>query len=97
MNPHDIIIRPVLSEKAFDRIGTKCYTFEVAMSATKLQIKAAVESVFKGVKVEKVNTARVAGKPKRQGKHEGVTSDWKKAVVQLSKDSKAIEFFEGLQ
>lgn len=97
MNPHDVIIRPVLSEKAFGKIGEKCYTFEVAMSANKTQIKAAVEAVFKGVKVERVNTARVTGKMKRQGKNEGMTSDWKKAIVQLTKESKSIEFFDGLQ
>ena len=96
MNNYDIIIRPILSEKAFADIKGKKYTFEVQKDATKEQIKAAVEAIFK-VKVEKVNTARYDGKIKRQGKNEGARADWKKAYVQLTKDSKAIEFFESLQ
>ena len=102
MNSYEIIIRPILSEKSFAsikgdaKIRGKMYTFEVHKAATKPQIKAAVEEIFK-VKVEKVNTARYDGKPKRQGKHEGTTASWKKAYVQLSKDSKPIEFFESLQ
>lgn len=63
--------------------------------ANKTQIKLAVEEIF-GVKVDKVNTANVYGKLKRQGKYEGYTSDYKKAVVQLKKDSKSIEFFDSL-
>ena len=97
MNKYDIIRRPILSEKAFDGIKNKCYVFEVMASATKAQIKAAVEGVFKDVKVSSVRTANFAGKPKRQGRHEGTRSDWKKAYVQLTPDSKPIEFFEGLQ
>lgn len=96
MNKYDIIRRPILSEKTFDGIKSKCYVFEVVLSATKPQIKAAIEEIFK-VKVESVRTAQMPGKPKRQGKNEGYTSDWKKAYVQLKDDSKAIEFFEGLQ
>ena len=96
MNNYDIIIRPILSEKAFADIKGKKYTFEVRKDATKDQIKKAVEEIFK-VKVEKVNTARYDGKIKRQGRHEGARADWKKAYVQLTKDSKAIEFFESLQ
>ena len=97
MNSYDIIIRPILSEKSFSTIKNKKYTFRVHKDATKTQIKRAVEEIFKGVRVDKVNTARYDGKPKRQGKHEGTTSAWKKAYVQLTKDSKAIEFFESLQ
>jgi large subunit ribosomal protein L23 len=97
MNGYDIIIRPILSEKSFATIKTKKYTFEVAKNATKSQIKAAIEEIFKGVKVAKVNTARYDGKPKRQGRTEGTTASWKKAYVQLTPDSKPIEFFEGLQ
>ena len=96
MNLYDIVRRPILSEKSYADIKNKKYTFEVAINATKAQIKMAVEEIFK-VKVEKVNTARMPGKPKRQGKHEGYTSDWKKAYVQLSAGSKPIEFFESLQ
>jgi large subunit ribosomal protein L23 len=96
MNHYDVIIRPILSEKAFGTIATKMYTFEVAKNATKAQIKAAVEAIFK-VKVAKVNTAQYEGKPKRQGRTQGNRPDWKKAYVQLTKDSKPIEFFESLK
>jgi len=97
MNLYDIIIRPILSEKAFTGIKSKCYVFEVVPSATKPQIKLAVENAFKGVRVKSVRTANYDGKTKRQGKHEGKTAAWKKAWVQLTAESKAIEFFEGLQ
>lgn len=96
MNNYDVIIRPILSEKSFADVKGKKYTFEVAKNATKSMVKEAVEKVFK-VKVEKVNVARYDGKSKRQGRHEGVTASWKKAYVQLTEDSKAIEFFESLQ
>jgi len=96
MNAHQIIIRPILSEKSFATIKEKMYTFEVHPKATKPQIKKAVEEIFK-VKVDKVSTANYDGKPKRHGRHEGTTSKWKKAYVQISADSKPIEFFESLQ
>lgn len=95
MNSYDIIIKPILSEKSYAGIPNKKYTFVVDRRADKSMIKAAVEEVF-GVKVEKVNTVNVRGKYKRQGKTEGYTSKYKKAYVQLAKDSKAIEFFESL-
>ncbi len=95
MVAHDIIIRPVLSEKTYADIPNKKYTFEVAKNANKTQIKQAVEEIF-GVKVESVNTANVYGKIKRQGKHEGLTGNYKKAVVQLTSDSKSIGFFDSL-
>ena len=97
MSLYDIIIRPILSEKTFTGIKNKCYVFQVVKSATKPQIKLAVEFAFSGVKVKSVRIANYMGKTKRQGKHEGKTVDWKKAYVQLTADSKAIEFFEGLQ
>ena len=93
---YDVIIRPILSEKAFGTINTKKYTFEVHKDATKPIVKRAVEEIFK-VKVEKVNIARYEGKPKKQGRHSGKRPDWKKAYVQLTSDSKSIEFFDGLQ
>ena len=96
MNVHDIIIRPLVSEKSVSTIKSKKYAFEVHPDATKPQIKLAVEEVF-GVKVEKVTTINYQGKIKRQGRHEGRQSSWKKAYVQLTKDSKPIEFFESLQ
>lgn len=92
---YDIIKRPVLSEKSYSGIANKKYVFEVAVDANKIEIKEAVEKIF-GVKVEKVNTATVRGKLKRQGRTQGYTAKRKKAVVQLTKDSKAIEFFENL-
>ena len=82
MNAYDIIIKPILSEKSYGSIPNKKYTFVVDGRATKTQIKAAVEEIF-GVDVEKVNTVNVRGK-------------YKKAYVQLKKDSKAIAFFESL-
>lgn len=95
MNAYDIIKKPILSEKSYAGIPVKKYTFVVDGRATKPQIKAAVEEAFK-VKVDKVNTVNVRGKYKRQGKNEGYTSKFKKAYVQLSAGSKAIEFFESL-
>ena len=91
---HDVIIRPVLTEKAYDGFADKKYVFEVAINA----IKQAVEAVFAedGVKVEKVNTLRTIGKIKRQGRSEGRTPEVKKAYVTLKKDSKPIKFFEGM-
>lgn len=95
MNAHDIIIRPILTEKTYADIAKKKYTFEVRSSANKTHIKQAIEEIFK-VKVEKVNTMNVFGKIKKQGKHEGLTGNFKKAIVQLTSDSKSIEFFDSL-
>lgn len=95
MNNHDIIIRPVLSEKSFNGIGDKKYTFVVHKDANKVQIKKAVEEVF-GVTVAKVNTVNVTGKLKRRGRTEGRRPSYKKAIVQLTLDSKAIEYFDSL-
>ena len=94
-NPHDIILRPVLTEKAYEGIADKRYVFEVALSANKIEIKQAVEAVF-GVKVATVNTLRTLGKIKRQGRTAGRTPEIKKAYVTLKKDSKPIKFFEGM-
>ena len=95
MATHDIIIKPLLSEKSYAGIQNKKYYFIVKKDANKTQIKLAVEEIF-GVKVEKVNTANVSGKLKRQGRYEGYTPDYKKAIVQLKADSKSIEFFDSL-
>ena len=95
MNKYDVIISPILTEKSYDGIAEKKYTFKVACDATKTQIKVAVEDIF-GVKVAKVNTVNVSGKKKRMGRNEGMTSSFKKAVVTLTQDSKTIEFFESL-
>ena len=95
MVAHDIIVRPILSEKSYADIANKKYTFEVAKAANKTQVKKAVEEIFK-VKVESVNISNVYGKIKRQGRHEGLTGSYKKAIVQLTSDSKTIEFFDSL-
>ncbi len=95
MTEYEIIVEPILSEKSYDGIPMKRYTFKVVKTATKSQIKAAVEKIF-GVKVAKVNTANYEGKLKRMGRNEGRRSAYKKAIVTLTEDSKAIEFFDSL-
>ena len=95
-NPHDVILRPVLSEATYDGFADKRYVFEVHKSANKTEIKLAVEAIFKGVEVEKVNTLRTIGKIKRQGRTSGRTPEIKKAYVILKEKSKPIEFFEGM-
>ncbi|MBV9454440.1 MAG: 50S ribosomal protein L23 [Rubrobacter sp.] len=95
MDPHQIIIRPVISEKSYNLIETQNqYTFQVDRRANKNQIKHAVEEAF-DVKVRKVNTVNVKGKPKRQGLTQGRTPSWKKVVVRLAEDER-IELFEGV-
>lgn len=91
----DIIIRPIITEASMDGTSMKKYTFEVDKSANKIEIAKAVETLFK-VEVAKVNTCHVKGKLRRQGKFEGYTASWKKAVVTLTEDSKTIEFFDGM-
>ena len=93
--PYDIILQPVVTEKSMDDAAQKKYTFKVAKTATKTEIKEAVEAAF-GVTVEKVNTANFDGKLKRQGRTQGRTPSYKKAIVKLTESSKAIEFFEGI-
>ena len=95
MEARDIIISPILTEKSYQDIANKKYTFKVAKSANKVEIKKAIEEIF-GVKVKNVNTANIDGKLKRQGKTQGYTSDYKKAYVTLTEDSKTIEFFDSL-
>ena len=95
MNARDIIIAPVITEKSVMAMSDKKYTFRVADGANKIEIAKAVEEIF-GVKVAKVNTISMKGKKRRMGRFEGYTSDWKKAVVTLTADSKTIEFFDGL-
>ena len=91
----DIIIKPIITEASMDKLADKMYTFEVAKKATKPEIAKAVEAMF-GVKVASVNTINMKKKPKRLGVHFGYTSEWKKAIVTLTADSKTIEFFDGL-
>jgi large subunit ribosomal protein L23 len=92
-NPRDIIKRPIITERTSDLMANKKYVFEVDLRANKTEIKQAVEAIFK-VKVTNVNTLRMPAKPKRQGSHSGYTSEWKKAIVSLSPESKELEFFE---
>ena len=96
MTAHEIIIRPIITEKSMAGARDKKYTFEVAPNATKVDIAKAIAQVFDGVKVAKVNTLHVRGRLRRQGRFEGYTKSWKKAIVTLTEDSKAIEFFEGM-
>ena len=92
----DIIIKPVITEKSMDGIANKKYTFRVDKDSNKIEIAKAVEALFPGTKVAKVNTLNVRGRLRRQGRTEGYTSSWKKAIVTLTEDSKGIEFFEGM-
>lgn len=96
MIAHDIVIRPVITEKSMLGAVNKIYTFEVAKSANKIEIAKACEEVF-GVKVAKVNTVSMRGNFRRQGRNNGgYSKSWKKAIVKLTEDSKPIEFFEGM-
>lgn len=96
MNAYDIIKRPVLTEKSTEGIPNKTYTFEVALKATKTQIRHAIETIYPDVKVDSVNTMIVRGKKKRQGRFVGLTPKVKKAIVKLTADSKAISSFESM-
>ena len=92
----DIIIKPVITEASMDMLDAKKYVFKVQSNATKSDVAAAVEAMFK-VKVAAVNTINMKKKPKRMGVHAGYTSEWKKAIVTLAADSKTIEFFDGMK
>jgi large subunit ribosomal protein L23 len=92
-DPRDIIKRPVITESTSEMMANKKYVFEVDIRANKTEIKQAIEQIFK-VKVTNVNTLRMPAKPKRYGRHSGYTSEWKKAIVSLSAESKELEFFE---
>ena len=93
---YDVIQKPVVTEKSMNAMADKKYTFYVHPEANKSQIKEAVEKMFEGTKVKKVNTIKVPGKLRRRGRNTGYTSDRKKAVVTLTEDSKDIEIFTGL-
>lgn len=93
-SPYDIIISPIVSERSMDLIEERKYVFKVDKKANKSEIKAAIETIFDGVKVDKVNTMNMLGKKTRLGRIEGKKSDWKKAIVTLKEDSKTIELFE---
>ena len=93
---YDVIQKPIVTEKSMNSMGDKKYTFSVHPDATKNQIKEAVEKMFTGTKVLKVNTMNLEGKNRRRGNTVGKTSKMKKAIVQLTADSAEIEIFSGL-
>lgn len=93
---YDVILKPVISEKSMNEMAEKKYTFLVHTDANKTMIKEAVEKMFEGTKVKKVNTMNLDGKKRRRGMTVGKTAKTKKAIVQLTEDSKDIEIFEGL-
>jgi large subunit ribosomal protein L23 len=95
---HDIIVKPIISEMSMDMARDRKYVFKVMKTASKTEIKQAVEAVFKGVKVEAVNTINMKAKKKRlgMGRPEGTRAAWKKAIVTLKPDSETIAFFDGM-
>ena len=93
---YDVILKPVVTEKSMNAMAEKKYTFLVHPEANKTMIKEAVEKMFEGTKVEKVNTANYDGKTKRRGRTVGKTNAYKKAIVKLTAESKDIDFFQGM-
>ena len=93
---YDVLLKPLITEKSMELMGEKKYTFLVHPEANKIQIREAVEKMFEGTKVLKVNTMNRRGKNKRRGYIVGRTNAIKKAIVTLTPDSKDIEFFEGI-
>ena len=93
---YDVILRPVITEKCMNGMADKEYTFQVHPDANKSQIKEAVEKMFEGAKVARVNTINCQGKNKRRGMVVGKTARTKKAIVKLTEDSKEIEIYQGL-
>lgn len=93
---YDVILKPVITEKSMNDMSDKKYTFLVHPQSTKGQIRRAVEEMFEGVKVAKVNTMNLKGKMKRQGATAGRTAKTKKAIVKLTEASEDIDFFQGM-
>lgn len=93
-NPRDIIRKPLITERSMHDMADNKYTFAVALDANKVQIRQAIEQIFK-VKVESVHTMRMHGKTRRMGRFTGQLPDWKKAIVKLKAGEK-IAFFEGM-
>ena len=93
---YDVIKKPVITEKSMNAMAEKKYTFLVHPDATKIQVKEAVEKMFDGAKVASVHTMNYAGKTKRRGMIYGKTAKKKKAIVQLTAESKDIEIFQGM-
>jgi large subunit ribosomal protein L23 len=94
MNAHQIILRPLITEKNTNLMAYNKYSFEVDRNANKTQIKRAIEEIFK-VSVTKVHTMNMRGKLRRRGMRFGYTADWKKAIVTLAEGDR-IELFEGV-
>jgi len=93
---YDVIIKPLVTEKSMANMSEKKYAFYVHPDATKIQIKQAIEKMFEGVKVERVNTMNIKGKLKRRGRSQGYTAVRKKALIQLTAASKEIVLFQGM-
>lgn len=93
MNARDIILRPVITEKSTNLMDDKKYTFDVLLTATKTQVRNAVEEIF-DVKVKSVNIMNVRGKEKRVGRYFGKTARRRKAIVTLTDDSNDIKVFQ---
>lgn len=93
---YDVILKPVVTEKSMEAMAEKKYTFLVHPDATKVQVKDAIEKMFDGAEVQKVNTMNNSGKTKRRGMTFGKTAAYKKAIVKLTEGSKDIDFFEGM-
>ncbi|MFA7056901.1 MAG: 50S ribosomal protein L23 [Candidatus Cloacimonadales bacterium] len=92
IHPREIIIAPMLTEKSLlEKEKNNRYMFKVSINANKIEIKKAIEKVF-AVKVVKINTIRMNGKPKRMGKYEGRRPDWKKAIVTIQADQTIPDF-----
>jgi large subunit ribosomal protein L23 len=95
LHPNEVLLAPVVTEKAYGLVDERKYSFRVHPAAHKTQVRQAVEQLF-GVKVERVNISMVQPKPKRRGMHKGTKPGWKKAIVQL-RQGDSIEIFEGAQ
>jgi large subunit ribosomal protein L23 len=95
LHPNEVLLAPVVTEKSYELIDNRNYSFRVHQDAHKTQVRQAVEELF-DVKVERVNILKVQPKPKRRGLHRGKKPGWKKAIVQL-REGDTIEIFEGAQ
>ena len=93
LHPNEVLLAPVVTEKAYGAVEDRKYSFRVHPDAHKTQIRQAVEQLF-DVKVERVNVSKVQPKPKRRGRHQGTRPGWKKAIVQL-REGDSIEIFSG--
>ena len=95
LHPNQVLLAPVVTEKSYELIDQRKYSFRIHPDAHKTQVRQAVEELF-NVKVERVNVSQVKAKPKRRGLHRGTKPGWKKAVVQV-REGDTIEIFQGAQ